>query len=149
VAVYIIVGLVILAGLVVAYRSLGRPATEVVDPTRVMRVVLDAARDAATTAPGRDALRDARRRIEGCLQQLERIDVGSLDENGYAVKTRLVLALNELSWWARLRESDAYVADTGMEGAADLLHRDAAARLDEVKGLLESSGGAKVGERPA
>lgn len=148
-AVYIVVGLLILAGLVVAYRSLGRPASEVVDPQQLMRIVLDAAREDATAASGRDALRSARRRIEACLQQLERIDVAAVDENGYAVRSRLVLALNELSWWIRLRESDSYVAGTGMARAAGVLHRDATARLDEAGRLLEASGVAKVGERPA
>ena len=145
-AVYIIVGLVVAAGLIVAYRSIGRPATRVVDPLVMMRTVLDTAR-AASAADSRDAARASRRRFEACSQELERIDASVLDERGYGARARLAVALDELMWWARLTEATAQDAGPGMRRAADALREDGLRCLDEASRSLAASDTPKVRER--
>jgi len=146
VAVYIIVGLVVVAGLILAYRSIGRPATQIVDPLAVLRAVLDAA-IAASAADSHDASHGARRRIEACAQQLETIDASSLDEAGDDARAKLAVAVDELIWWTRLSERGAQSPSPGIQRAAGALHEDALHCLDGAGRALASSEAAKVRER--
>ena len=145
-AVYIIVGLVVVAGLIVAYRSIGRPATKIVDPLAVLRAVLDAA-TASSATDSQDAARGARRRLEACAQELERVDASSLDEAGYGARAQLAVALDELVWWARLAEVGAEGSGLGMQRAAGALREDALRCLDDAGRTLAASETAKVRDR--
>ena len=135
-AVYIVIGLVVLTGLVVAYRSLGRAATQVADPLSTMNSVVDVAMTAAATPTAREAVRASRRRLEACVQQIEAVDAAPLEESAADARALIVVALDELRWWARLCESDAYSTGSGLQRASDALREDALRCLDEASRLL-------------
>jgi len=150
VAVYIVIGLVLLAGLAAAYRSLGSVAAQVVDPASLMRAVLDGAATAAALPVTREAARVSRRRLEACAQQLEAVDEGALEGSAADARALLQTALDELGWWARICESEPHAAATGLRRACDGLREDALRCLDEAGRLLaagSSSDSAEVGER--
>lgn len=162
-AVYVIVGLVVLAGLVLAYRSFGAPASQPIDPARLLRTALDTARTAAADVresaaaaplPGTRAAaaqadaRALRRRLTGLGQRLEAIDVPALDEPGAAVHALLTVAVEELGWAAALCASDVYAAGEGMRTAAATLCGHATSCLDDAATLVESSALAEELDRP-
>ncbi|MBV8195019.1 MAG: hypothetical protein JOY80_05770 [Candidatus Dormibacteraeota bacterium] len=162
--VYIIVGLVLLVGLVFAYRTLGGAATHVDPLASLAAVMADAQRlaDAMTssqhtaswgdrqTEGGQRAPLPARwrRTAEGARQQLLQIDAVSLDETSSSAHALLSVAVDELSWAARLQTADAYRSSEGMQQAVDELLRHAGACLGDAAPLLRGSDVAKEVESP-
>lgn len=160
---YIVAGVVILLGLIAAYRTLGGAAASEVNGTALMRSALSDATAVATELSSAlqhpvigagqhpDPLRGAaaawRRRSEGQAQQLARIDAAALDEPRAAAQALLAVAVDELAWAARLCAADAYASSEGMQAAAGVLCEHAHACLREAAALLGESGVAKEGER--
>lgn len=153
-AVYIVVGLVVFAGLVLAYRSLGRDTAAHVDPSALMRSVLTAAGGAASeldelTAampplppPPPSLLNSAkglRRRLTGFSQQLEAVDVAALDESHAGAHALVAVAVDELMWAASLCTDEHYGAGDGMRAAADALRAHAGRCLQDAAPLLSAS----------
>ena len=161
--VYIIAGVLILLGLVVAYRTLGAEAVQNVDPAALLRATLAAAEalereldgvlaagmplDRNASSPARAAVHSVRRKLDGCAQQGARIDVAALRDTDADVHTLLGVALDELVWSARLAESEAFTSAQGMQRAVDELRRHASACLRDARTLLEPSAMAKEVER--
>lgn len=149
-AVYVIVALVAVAVLVAAYRVLGGAAARVGDPQALLLDVLTTAQAAsrefestmrAAASAGRepsaaDALRSARRRLESCAQQLERLDVASLPATLAEVRALAAEAIDELSWAVRLCASERVAQSDGMRRAIDDLRIDAARDLDAASAAL-------------
>ena len=162
-AVYVIVGLVVLAGLILAYRSLGgAAASRTIDPLVLLRAALDASRNAAAdleesaaAAPlvgpravaAQGAARALRRRLSGVGQQLLTIDPPTLDERCAAAHASLTVAVDELGWAAALCASDGYAAGDGMRAAVRTLCSHAVSCLDEAAPLLSVSTASEVVER--
>lgn len=154
-AVYVIVGLVVLTGLILAYRSLGgAAASRPIDPDPLLRAVLDRARTAAAdlrensaTAPlpgpravaAQGTARALRRRLSGLGQQLATVDASALDERHAAAHALLTVAVEELGWAAALCASDGYAVADGMRTAATTLGGHATSCMDDAAGVLEES----------
>lgn len=160
-AVYIVVGLVVLAGLILAYRTLGRGAATAVDPVALMRTVLTAAgADVAAldelatampllpTPPSAIATaRTLRRRFAALAQQLEGMDVATLDDARAGTHALLAVALDELVWAASLCADENYGTGEGMHTAVSALRTHAGRCLQDAAPLLGTSVGAKEVER--
>jgi hypothetical protein len=147
VAVYIVIGLVVLALLVLSYRALGGSAVGAVDSPALLR---STAQDiAALGAHEPDGARELRRSLAGCAQQLERIETGALDEPGAEAHDLLTAAVQELTWAQRLRESGAHQTAGGMQRAVDELQAHARTCIDHAGLLLRTSGGSEEVGGPA
>lgn len=163
-AVYVIVGLVVVAGLFLAYRMFGgAAASRPVDALLLLRTALDAGRTAAAdlresaaTAPllgpravaAQGTARALRRRLSGVGQQLLAIDAPALEEPAATAHALLSLAVEELGWAAALCGSDGFAAGDGMRAAADALVAHATSCLDDAAPLLDASAAAEEVERP-
>ena len=160
--VYILVGAVIVAGLILAYRTLGGTASRPVDPATALRAGLAATAGAsaelaslldegaplgAGPAHPRGALIAMRRRLDAATQQLERVDAATLDDEPASAHALLVVAADELAWAVRLCAGSAYGTSQGMQQAADALRAHAAACLRDASALLETSARAEEVER--
>lgn len=152
--VYVIVGLVVLAGLVFAYRTFGGASGGAVDAGALLRRALGAARDAETElrelaaapplagAGGPSAPNPARlvrRRLTGLAQQLETVDVMSLDEHDAGAHALLAVAVDELVWAAGMCADDAFSAGEGMRTAVAALESHATSCLDDAARILGPS----------
>lgn len=160
-AVYIVVGLVVLAGLIMAYRTLGRGAAATVDPVALMRTVLTAAgADVAAldelatampllpTPPSAIATaRTLRRRFLALAQQLEGVDVAALDDAHAGTHALLAAALDELVWAASLCADENYGTGEGMRTAVSALRTHAGRCLQDAAPLLSTSAVAEEVER--
>ncbi|MGH7687526.1 MAG: hypothetical protein ACREN2_12025 [Candidatus Dormibacteria bacterium] len=153
-AVYVIVGLVVLAGLVLAYRSLGRPAAVTIESAAVLRSTLTATERAASdlaelarAAPmiGADAGSEAgtakalRRRLTGLSQQLELVDPHELDESDESAHALLEVSIDELSSAAGMCATDAYASSDGMRTAVSALLEHAGRCLHDAATLVASA----------
>jgi hypothetical protein len=163
VAVYVIVGLVVLAGLILAYRSLGgAAASRSVDPQLVLRVTLDGTRSAvadleetvaaapllgARAVAAQGSARSLRRRLGGLGQQLAAIDAPSFDEPLATAHALLTVAVDELGWAAALCAGDSYAAAEGMRTAARALCAHAQSCLGDAAPLITASAAAEEVER--
>jgi len=142
-AIYIIAALLVLLFLIGAYRAMGAGATTEQDPGAVLAAVLAGAGDAVralgatppSAAAGEDA-RATRRRLEGCAQALERIAGMPVDEHVDEARSLLELAVDELTWAARLTESTGHARDGAVQNAATSLGDEAAAKLERARALL-------------
>ena len=153
-AVYVIVGLVVLAGLVLAYRSLGRPAAVTIDSAAVLRSTLTATEAAASdlaevagAAPmigaraGSSAAsaKALRRRLTGLSQQLELVDPHELDERDQSAHALLEVSIDELSSAVGMCATDAYASSDGMRTAVSALLDHAGRCLQDAAALVASA----------
>ena len=152
--VYVIVGLVVLAGLVLAYRTLGGASSAPIDGRALLLLVLAAARTAAAeldelslAAPligargpaAPDPANALRRRMLGLAQQLETIDVASLDEHDAGAHALLAVAVDELVWGAGICAGDTFSASEGMRTANAVLRDHATRCLHDAARILVQS----------
>jgi hypothetical protein len=127
-----------------AYRMMGAGATVEEDPRAVLVAVLGTATEAAqaldgTMGTGDDASSPhaVRRRLEGCAQALERIAGIPVDAPLDEARSALELAVDELSWSARLAEAPAYATDDALRDAGTTLRGRGSANLDRARSQLD------------
>jgi hypothetical protein len=142
-AIYVIAVVLVLLFLVGAYRVMGAGASTHEDPKTVLAAVLVTADEAAAALeapdqPGDDP-RAVRRRLEGCAQALERIAAVPVDVSLDAARTALELAVDELTWSARLAEAPSFARDPGLREADVGLRGRAGANLARARTLLDAS----------
>jgi hypothetical protein len=153
--VYVLVALAALAILIGGYRVLGGAAVRVVDPASLLRDARETAvqiaaelSDAVTAgadargAGGRlaEAARSARRRTDGCAQQLERLDPAAFDDTALVEAYAFtVAAVEDLGWAARICAAPGYASNPGLQRAADGLRGSADRLLDDARGALSSA----------
>jgi hypothetical protein len=142
-AIYVIAAVLVLLFLIGAYRTMGAGASTDDDPKAVLVAVL-ATTDAAaasldsTSEPVAETARAARRRLDGCAQALERIAATPVDESLDRARTALELAVDELSWSARLAETPGYARDPALREAVLGLRGHAAANLTQAHTSLDA-----------
>lgn len=162
--VYVIVGLVVLAGLVLAYRTFGGASGGAIDVAALLRRALADANEAAAElselaaapplagAGGPSAPNPAkllRRRLTGLTQQLETVDVMSLDEHDAGAHALIAVAVDELVWAAGICADDAFSAGEGMRTAVTALVGHATSCLhDAARILVRSAPGEEVERAP-
>ncbi|MBV9099622.1 MAG: hypothetical protein JOZ46_12630 [Candidatus Dormibacteraeota bacterium] len=130
---YVIAGIVAVVLLYGAYRMLGGSiASRPVDSNALLRSALDAALAATDETPDR-ALR---RRLDGAGQLLQQVETHALSDAAAAAHALLSVAVDELSWSLRLRQSPGYAGATGMHAAVDALQQHAARCLEEARSSL-------------
>ncbi|MBV8527377.1 MAG: hypothetical protein JOZ75_03590 [Candidatus Dormibacteraeota bacterium] len=160
--VYIIVGLFVLFGLVLAYRTFGGAAAAAIDVAATLRAVLDAAQGAgrdlqhlseappslgARAAGAPNPAKALRRRLSGLSQQLETIDAACLDEHESGAHALLAVAVDELVWAAGMCADDTFSASEGMRTAVATLGDHARSCLGDAALILGSSAPAEEVER--
>ena len=160
--VYVIVGLVILAGLVLAYRTLGGASGGAIDVSALLLRVLGDAHGAAAElselagapplagAGGPSAPNPARlvrRRLTGLAQQLETVDVMGLDEHDAGAHALLAVAVDELVWAAGICADDTFSASEGMRTANAALRDHATRCLHDAAQILVQSSPPEESER--
>ncbi len=145
-AIYVIAGLLVVLFLFGAYRMMGAGASPDEDPRAVLAAVLDtttaaaAALDNPPVSPDDDNGPHAvRRRLDGCAQALERIAAIPIDAGLDQARTSLELAVDELSWSARMAEAPGYGRDDSLRDAATALRTRGAANIARARSLLEAS----------
>ena len=149
---YVIAGVLAVVLLYAAFRTFGGAASQPVDPNVLLRTALDIARAAVhelrsdstgDVAPaagkGGDPARALRRRLDGAGQLLQQVDAGDLDDSGAAAHAVLSVAVEELSWSLRLRQSPGYAAGGGMHAAVDALLEHAGRCIAEAVALVPGS----------
>ena len=143
-AIYVIAALLVVLFLFGAYRMMGAGAAVDEDPRAVLMTVLGTATEAAESvdtarspAERAAAAHDARRRLEGCAQALERIGAIPVDVTLDRARTALERAVDELSWSARLAEAPGSARDDALVDAATALHARGTANLADARGLLD------------
>jgi hypothetical protein len=140
-AIYVIAAVLVVLFLVGAYRSMGAGASTGEDPKTVLVAVLAttdeafAALDAETDS---DAARAVRRRLDGCSQALERIAATPVGESLDRARAALELAVDELSWSARLRETPGYARDPGLREAVAGLRGHASGNLAQAHAVVDA-----------
>jgi hypothetical protein len=127
-----------------AYRMMGAGATVEEDPRAVLVAVLGTATEAAqaldgTMGTGDDASSPhaVRRRLDGCGQALERIAGIPVDAALDEARSALELAVDELSWSARLAEAPAYATDDALRDAGTTLRGRGSANLERARSQLD------------
>jgi SLT domain-containing protein len=93
---------------------------------------------AAASAVDGDTDRGVRRRLDGCAQALERIAATPVDESLDQARSALELAVDELSWSARLAETPGYARDPGLREAVLGLRGHAKTNLATAHTLLDA-----------
>jgi hypothetical protein len=137
VVVYVLIALAVVAFLYGGYRVLGGAAARVIDPDALLREARDSATRLAlelsdAIAAGADAHGDGgrlaeaaqsvRRRIDGCAQQLERLDPAALEAHDLVEAHALIAAaVEDLSWAARMCATSGYAGNPGLRRAVDEL----------------------------
>jgi hypothetical protein len=122
---------------------MGAGASTGEDPKTVLLAVLATTGEAfaaldAEPERDSDSARAVRRRLDGCAQALERIATTPVDESLDQARTALELAVDELSWCARLRETPGSARDPGLREAAVGLRGRAGANLAQARALLDA-----------
>ena len=160
--VYVIVGLVVLAGLVLAYRTFGGASGAAIAVSALLLRVLADANNAVVEltelaaapplagARGPSAPNPAnavRRRLTGLAQQLETVDAASLDEHTAGAHALLAVAVDELVWAAGMCADDTFSASEGMRTAVAALDAHATSCLDDAARLLVESSPSEEVER--
>jgi hypothetical protein len=127
-----------------AYRMMGAGATVEEDPRAVLVAVLGTATEAAqaldgTMGTGDDASSPhaVRRRLDGCTQALERIAGIPVDATLDQARGALELAVDELSWSARLAEAPGYARDDALRDAGTTLRGRGSANLERARSQLD------------
>jgi len=127
-----------------AYRMMGAGATVEEDPRAVLVAVLGTATEAAqaldgTMGTGDDASSPhaVRRRLDGCAQALERIAGIPVDATLDEARSALELAVDELSWSARLAEAPEYARDDALRDAGTTLRGRGSANLERARSQLD------------
>jgi hypothetical protein len=142
-AIYVIAVVLVLLFLLGAYRMMGAGASTDEDPRTVLAAVLVTSGEAAGALeapnPRSEDARAVRRRLEGCAQALERIAAIPVDESLDAARTALELAVDELTWSARLAEAPGFGRDPGLREADIGLRDRAGANLARARTLLDAS----------
>jgi len=141
-AIYVIAAILVLLFLIGAYRSMGAGASTNEDPKTVLVAVLVTTDEAvaaldAASEPGGEPARAVRRRLDGCAQALERVAAIPVDESLDTARTALELAVDELSWSARLAETPGYTRDPSLREAVLGLRGHATANLAQARTLLD------------
>ena len=143
-AIYVIAALAVLVFLYGAYRMMGAGATVDEDPGTVLTAVLGTATEAAQVLDGTPGTGDdassphaVRRRLDGCAQALERIAGIALDATLDEARTMLELAVDELSWAARLAEAPGYARDGALRDAGTSLRSRGSANLERARSQLD------------
>ena len=143
-AIYVIAALVVLVFLYGAYRMMGAGATVEEDPRSVLGAVLGTATEAAQVLDGTPGTGDdassphaVRRRLDGCAQALERIAGIPVNATLDEARTALELAVDELSWGARLAEAPGYARDNALSDAGTSLRSRASANLERARSQLD------------
>jgi hypothetical protein len=141
-AIYIIATVLVLLFLIGAYRMMGAGASIDEDPKAVLDAVLATTEAAATAlaaaaeSGNADGAHAVRRQLDGCAQALERIAatpvVASLDR----ARSALELAVDELSWSARLAEAPAWGRDESLRAASLALRSQGAANLAQARSAI-------------
>ena len=141
--IYVIAAVVVVLFLVGAYRMMGAGATVEEDPHAVLIAVLDTATGAAKSleagpVSGDDATTPhaLRRTLDGCAQALERIAAIPVEVTLDQARAALELAVDELSWSARLADSPAFARDAALHDAGVGLRTSGAANLDRARSAL-------------
>jgi ABC-type transport system involved in cytochrome bd biosynthesis fused ATPase/permease subunit len=142
-AIYVIAAVLVVLFLVGAYRSMGAGASTGEDPRTVLVAVLATTDEAfaaldAEPETDSDSAHAVRRRLDGCSQALERIAATPVDESLDKARTALELAVDELSWSARLRETPGYVRDPGLRAAVAGLRGHVTANLAQAHAVLDA-----------
>ena len=140
-AIYIIAAVLVLLFLIGAYRSMGAGASTDEDPKAVLVAVLASTDEAVTSldavsAVEGDTARGVRRRLDGCAQALERIAATPVDESLDQARSALELAVDELSWSARLTEAPGYSRDGALRDAAVTLRSRGTEQLTNARTLI-------------
>ena len=127
-----------------AYRMMGAGATVEEDPRAVLVAVLATATEEAGALDGTPGTGDEassphaiRRRLDGCAQALERIAAIPVDASLDQARSALELAVDELSWSARLAESPAYARDASLRDAGTALRSRGSANLEHARSQLD------------
>jgi hypothetical protein len=141
-AIYIIATVLVLLFLIGAYRMMGAGASVDEDPQAVLDAVL-ATTDAAATAlaaavdsGNADEAHAVRRQLDGCAQALERIAATPIVESLDRARSALELAVDELSWSARLAEAPAWRRDESLRDASRALRDQGAANLAQARSAI-------------
>ena len=160
--VYVIVGLVVLGGLVLAYRTFGGASGAAIDVGALLLRVLGDAHlgvaelsELAAAAPlagarGPSAPNPAKalhRRLTSLSHQLESVDGVSLDERAAGAHALLAVAVDELVWAAGICADDSFGAAEGMRTASAALRDHAVRCLHDAAGILAQSFPAEEVER--
>jgi ABC-type transport system involved in cytochrome bd biosynthesis fused ATPase/permease subunit len=141
-AIYVIAAVLVVLFLVGAYRTMGAGASTGEDPKAVLVAVLATTDEAfaaldAEAETDSDSARAVRRRLDGCSQALERIAATPVGEALDHARAALGLAVDELSWSARLRETPGYTRDPGLREAVAGLSGHASANLAQAHAVLD------------
>ncbi len=143
-AIYVVAALVVVLFLYGAYRMMGAGATVEEDPRAVLVAVLGTATEAAqvldgTPGTGDEASspRNVRRRLDGCAQALERIAGIPVNATLDEARTVLELAVDELTWSARLAEAPGYATDNALRDAGTTLRGRGSANLEHARSQLD------------
>jgi ABC-type transport system involved in cytochrome bd biosynthesis fused ATPase/permease subunit len=142
-AIYVIAAVLVVLFLVGAYRTMGAGASTGEAPKAVLVAVLATTDEAfaaldAEAETDSDAARAVRRRLDGCSQALDRIAATPIDESLDHARAALELAVDELSWSARLRETPGYTRDPGLREAVAGLRGHASANLAHAHAVLDA-----------
>jgi hypothetical protein len=142
-AIYVIAALLVVLFLFGAYRVMGAGASVDEDPRGVLEAVLatttEAAQQLASAGDGGGATADpraVRRTLDGCAQALERIAAIPIDVALGEVRTSLELAVDELSWSARMAEAPGYARDDALREAGTSLRTRGEANLGHAREVL-------------
>ena len=142
--IYVIAALAVLVFLYGAYRMMGAGATVEDDPRAVLAAVLGTATEAAQALDGTPGTGDdatsphaVRRRLDGCAQALERVAAIPVDASLDEARTVLELAVDELSWAARLAEAPGYARDSALRDAGTSLRSRGSANLEHARSQLD------------
>ncbi len=141
-AIYIIATVLVLLFLIGAYRMMGAGASVDEDPKAVLDAVLATTDSAATAlaeaaeAGSADGAHAVRRRLDGCAQALERIAGTPVVELLDRARSALELAVDELSWSARLAEAPAWGRDESLRAASRALRAQGAANLEQARSAI-------------
>jgi hypothetical protein len=123
---------------------MGAGATVEDDPRAVLAAVLGTATEAAQALDGTPGTGDdatsphaVRRRLDGCAQALERVAAIPVDASLDEARTVLELAVDELSWAARLAEAPGYARDSALRDAGTSLRSRGSANLEHARSQLD------------
>jgi hypothetical protein len=146
--VYVVVAIVVIAILWAAYRALGSAASRAPDNLALLRQAVKSGTAAArelrgpaagsTAEPLETPQRSVRRVVDGCAQLLERVDAATLEPEQLAAHPLLIAAVEDLSWAARIGESESRGANAGLQRAFDQLLTEAERGLADAGALLGS-----------
>jgi hypothetical protein len=143
-AIYVIAALLVVLFLFGAYRMMGAGATVDEDPRAVLVAVLGTVAEAAQVLDGTPGTGDdassphaVRRRLDGCAQALERIAAIPVEASLDEARAALELAVDELTWAARLAEAPAYARDDALRDAGTRLRGRGSANLERARSQLD------------